>query len=103
LGRGALRIEEIEEVGIDAEGKIYVHPTQTSFDHIYRVAMEVHWDKSQRRLHSPIPHKLSVDQWFTQILAAAADEYGVQLTLRPGTLWVNVPDEVRSRLQATAT
>ncbi|WP_143074970.1 hypothetical protein [Sphingobium sp. AP50] len=103
MGRGALRIEEIEEVGIDAEGRIYICPTQTSFDHIYRAAMEVYWDKSKRRLHSPIPRKLSVDQWFSQILAAAVDEYGIQLKLQPSTLWVNVPEEVRSRLQATPT
>ncbi|WP_390902358.1 hypothetical protein [Sphingomonas bisphenolicum] len=55
-------IEEIEEVGIDAEGRIYVRPAQTNFNRIYRAAMEVHWDESQRRLYSPVPCKLTHGQ-----------------------------------------
>jgi hypothetical protein len=33
--------------------------------------------------------------WFRQILAAAADEYGVRLRLTPKTIWTHIPEEVR--------
>lgn len=96
-------VEGIEEVGIDLQGKIYVRPARTSFTHIYRAAMEVHWEGSRRQLQSPVPRAWTHEQWFSQILAAAADEYGIQLKLTPDTIWWNVPDELRAHLQATST
>lgn len=69
--------ETIAEVGVDEEGRPYVRPSAMSFDYIYRAAMEVHWDAVEGRLFSPKPREWTYTQWFAQIVAAAADEYGV--------------------------
>jgi len=46
LSRGtSLMVEdEIAEVGIDHDGRLYVRPTGHSFPYIYRAAKEVSWD-----------------------------------------------------------
>lgn len=94
--------ETIAEVGVDEEGRLYVRPSAMSFDYIYRAAMEVHWDAVERRLFSPKPREWTYTQWFAQIVAAAADEYGVCLKVTPTTVWSNVPDQLRSAIAESA-
>ncbi len=36
--------------------------------------------------------------WFGQILAAAATEYGVRLTLTSQTTWMNIPDRLQAEI-----
>jgi hypothetical protein len=73
--------DEIIEVGIDQDGKLYVRPTSQRFPYIYRAAMEVGWDPVRGALFSPKPQEWSHLDWFRQILAAIADEYGVCLRI----------------------
>jgi hypothetical protein len=94
----AMQTEAIMEVGIDPMDRLYVCPASTSFDHIYRAAMEVHWDSQKRCLFSPKPREWSYVRWFEQIVAAAAGEYGVHLGLTPHTVWSNVAEELRSAI-----
>lgn len=94
--------DSIAEVGIDEEGRLYVRPASTSFDHIYRAAMEVNWDASTRRLFGPQPREWSYLNWFKQIISAAADEYGVALRLSPDTGWTAVPPTLRAEIEDSA-
>ena len=90
--------DAIAEVGIDGQDRLYVRPATTSFEYIYRSAMEIHWDADHKRLYGPLPKEWSYIQWFNQILAATADEYGIRLKLDPTTVWSNVPDDLRTKI-----
>lgn len=90
----------IAEIGIDDEERLYVRPTSTSFPHIYRAAMEVGWDDKTGRLFSPKPRKWTYVDWFSQIIAAASDEYGTRLNVVAGTVFVNIPDTLRTEIQS---
>jgi Integron Cassette Protein Hfx_Cass5 len=94
--------EAIIEIGIDALDRLYICPAITSFDCIWRAAMEVRWDGQGQRLFSPKPREWSYIRWFEQILAAAADEYGIQLHLTTQTIWSNVPEDLRSAISDKA-
>jgi hypothetical protein len=95
-----MREDSIAQVGIDVDGRLYVKPTSTSFDYIYRAGMEVGWDSSERRLFSPRPREWTYLDWFKQILAAVADEYRTRLRLTPETVWSNVPTAVRAEISS---
>jgi hypothetical protein len=101
LPRGtSLMVEdEIAEVGIDHDGRLYVRPTGHSFPYIYRAAKEVSWDPVRGVLFSPKPREWSYRDWFSQILSAVSDEYGVRLKVGPGAIWSNVPDELRKQIE----
>ena len=92
--------DSIAEVGIDDEGRLYVQPSSMSFDYIYRAAMEVNWDTSQRRLFSPKAREWTYLYWFKQIVAAAADEYRTRLELTSDTVWSNVPASLQAEINS---
>lgn len=91
--------DEITSVEIDDEGRLRVRPSKVDMPLVWRAAMEVYWDASTRTLYSPKPREWTYPMWFQQLLAAA-HEYGVHLTLSPGTHWSNVPGDVRVEIEA---
>jgi hypothetical protein len=92
--------EKITEVGIDQDRKLYVCPEKQDFSFIYRAAMEIAWDPSRRALLSPRLGEEPSLALFNRILAAAADEYGVRLKIGAETVWSNVPQSMRSQIEA---
>lgn len=90
--------DHIVSVEIDEKGRLCVAPATQDFALIYRAAMEVEWDPVRNCLCSPKPREWSYPMWFRQILAAAADEYGVRLRLTPKTIWTHIPEEVRLKM-----
>lgn len=93
-----MKADPITEIGIDAQERLYVRPATAMFPQIYREAREVHWDAAARVLHSPKPRDWSYAQWFRQIIETA-DAYGEPLCLSPTTVWVNIPDEMKTQFQ----
>jgi len=69
-----MRADEIEAVGIEGNGSLWVKPATSTFPFIYREAMEVHWDDERRCLYSPKPREWSYLRWFRQIRDAARDQ-----------------------------
>ena len=94
--------DAISEVGISEDGGLYVRPSSTTFEHIWRAAVEVHWDLQNRRLFGPKPRGWTYVDWFKQIVAAAADEYGILLRLTPQTAWANISDTIRTEITSAA-
>ena len=94
--------DSIAEVGIDEDGQLYVRPSVTSFEYIYRTATEVNWDASKRRLSGPKPREWTYVDWFKQIVMAAADEYGTALKLTSDTEWSNVPAPLQAQIASFA-
>ena len=96
-----MREGTIDEVGLDADQRVFVRPSSGDFEYVYRAAMEVYWDRSSRRLsHPQAPRGWTPVRWFQQIVAAVADEYGVQLSLTKQTTWTAVPEDTRLAIEA---
>lgn len=93
--------DAIAEVGINTKGGLYIRPETAKFPLIWREVMEVRWDPPRERLFGPPPREWSYERWFRQLVDAAW-EYGVTLRLHAGSVWVNVPTELRVRIEATA-
>jgi hypothetical protein len=91
--------EQIIEVGIDHDGKLYIRPREQTFPYIYRAAMDVRWDPNRGVLFAPKPREWSYLDWFRHILAAVGDEYGVRLRIGTTTVWSDVPDLLRSLIE----
>jgi hypothetical protein len=90
----------IAEVEVDAEQGVFVRPTERDFEYVYRAAMEVYWDRQTRRLYHPRRLRgWTPVQWFQQIIAAVADEYGVALKLNAQTVWVAVRTDLRFNME----
>jgi len=100
--------EGIAEVGIDPAGGVYVRPSATSFVHIYRAAMQIGWDAHRHCLTSPTPKEPAYSDWprwthadwLRQIVAAAKDEYGIELRASVNTHWVGMDEPLLSELKA---
>jgi hypothetical protein len=97
-----MRQDRIVEVRIDDEGRLLLRAAETSFEQIYRAALGIGWDAAAQALVSPVPVRWSHADWFTQILSAAADEFGVELELGTGTAWVGVPPDARHEMESFA-
>jgi hypothetical protein len=91
--------DQIVEVGIDQDGKLYVRPKGRTFPYIYRAGMQVGWDPVRGVLFAPRAGEWSYLDWFRQILAATAGEYGVRLKIGAATTWCDVPDFLRSQIE----
>lgn len=93
--------DAIAEIGIDAQGRLYVSPLTKTFPYIYREAMEVYWDATGRYLHAPPPPRAQrgVIWWFRQILAAAKEQ-GCELQIEPETKWKNISHELKEEISS---
>ena len=93
----SVRLSKIE---IDASGWLRLYPVDERYDHIYRAAAGVEWDRSGGFLHAWEPGSWPYPTYFGQILSAVASEYGDTLIIDSATEWLNVPADVRSAIQS---
>lgn len=93
--------DDIEAIGIDEAGALWVKPATMKFPYIYREAMEIAWDANRLSLISPRPGDWSHFQWFEQILKVAGRQ-GVVLKVVASTSWVNVGEALRQEIVARA-
>jgi hypothetical protein len=91
-------VEEIAEVGIDGEERLYVKPVSCDFSHIYRAAMQISWSPEGKFLYSPKPSEWSYLKWYGQILGAAKDEYGISLVITESTSWLGIGDDLKNEI-----
>lgn len=92
--------DAIAEIGIDAQGRLYVSPRTKTFPQVYRETMEVHWDRQGRYLYSPPPPRAQLaapNWWFDQILSAAREQ-GCELQIAMETTWHNVPGPLKDEI-----
>lgn len=92
--------DSIKEIAIDSAGRLCVFPAAVQFPFIYRAAAEVSWSPDGHFLYSPKPKEWSYFDWFTQIVAVTQGEYGCQLSTTPGTVWRNIPAELKAQILA---
>jgi len=92
--------EAITEIGIDGEGRLYVRPSNSSFEHIYRTASGVRWDEEAGCLFAPVPRDWTQRRWLDRIVADVADEYRVRLRITAITRWTGITPEAELELRA---
>ena len=92
----------IAEVEIDASGRLRLRPASLMFPLIWRAAAEVHWDEATRTLFSPEPRAWTYVAWFTRIIEAVKDEYGVTLEVGSSTRWVGISHSDRVAMSTIA-
>jgi hypothetical protein len=90
--------EKIEEVGIDLDGKFYIKPDTGEFEFVYRAALGIYWDKTNKSLKFLDAKGVGLRECFEQIIAAVKSEYGIQLKITSETKWNEVPGELKKEL-----
>jgi hypothetical protein len=93
-----MRTDVITEVKIDENGRLCIKPGNEKFTLIWRSATEVHWDDKKLLLYSPKPREWSYLDWFNHITGVIMDNCNCKLLLAEGTLWINVPDELKEQI-----
>jgi hypothetical protein len=92
------RQDEIIEVGIDKNERLFIRPKNERFTLIYRTATEVHWDEKELFLYSPKPREWNYYDWFKHIIDAANLECNCKLILTHRTIWTNIPDNLKKQI-----
>jgi hypothetical protein len=95
-----MKAVSISKVEIDTKGWLRIYPAGERYDHIYRAAAGVEWDRRDGFLHAEEPGKWTYPVYFNQIISAVASEYGAMLTLSQTTEWLNVPTVIRAAIEA---
>ena len=90
--------DNILEVGIDQEGRLFIKPEKSKFPLIYRSATEVHWDNRKNILYSPKPREWSYIDWYRYIVTTVNSECGCKLKLTSETIWISIPDTIKQEL-----
>ena len=92
------KIDQILEIGIDVQEKLYIKPSTARFDFIYRTATEVHWDASGLFLFSPKPREWTYFDWYKHIVDVVSNECCYKLVLTEKTIWTNIPDDLKQEI-----
>ncbi len=96
--------EKIVEVGINKDQRLFVRPSSTIFDYIYRSASEVHWNVESAYLYGgPLratQPEFDYVMWFRKIVAAVKSEYGTELYMNDKTKWTNIPSELADNIKS---
>lgn len=92
------RQDEIIEVGIDKNERLFIRPKNECFTLIYRTATEVHWDEKELFLYSPKPREWNYYDWFRHIIDVTDKECNCKLVLTHRTIWTNIENELKKQI-----
>ncbi len=93
------RQDEIIELGIDSNERLFIKPKNEHFTMIYRTATEVHWDQSNLYLYSPRPRNWTYLDWFNHIINVTNNECNCKLVLTNRTKWTNISEELQRKIK----
>jgi hypothetical protein len=102
-GKSVSQVMQIEEIGLDDQGHLFVRPSAASADefaYIYRAAMGIRWNSRLRVLYAYEPARWAATDLYRQVIAAVLNEYGIQLQATPRTVWSRIPADVRKTIEA---
>lgn len=92
------RQDEIIEVGIDKDGRLFVRPKNERFTHIYRTGTEVHWNEKELCLYSPKPREWNYFDWYRHIIEVAEKDCNRKLIVTQRTIYTNIADELKKQI-----
>ena len=93
-----LPADNIIEIGIDDQHRLFIKPEKQTYEFIYRAAAEVGWDKEERSLFSPKPREWTYLDWYKHITVITKEEYGCQLLITEKTQWFNISKELQDQI-----
>lgn len=82
-------------IGLASEGT-------AEYEHVYRAAGGVNWDRSMRGFRSSPIRQWSLPQWYVHVVSIVRDELGVDLELGDAVSWRNIPERDRQDIQRVA-
>lgn len=91
--------DEIIQVGIDNQKRLFITPKKEKFPLIYRSAAGVNWDSKKGFLHSNVPRDLSYLEWFKHIVSLIKSETKIDLKLTKNTKWINISDDLKNKIK----
>ena len=86
--------DEIIEIGIDSEERLYLVPASKEFPFIYREAKDVAWLPERRCLYSPKPREWSYARWYSQIINTVKKQSCI-LSISKNVKWVAIPESLK--------
>ncbi|WP_313512499.1 hypothetical protein [Sphingobacterium sp.] len=92
------RQDEIVEVGIDKDERLFIRTKNERFNLIYRTATEIHWDNNGFFLYSPKPSEWGYYDWFRHIIDVANKECNSKLMLTHRTIWTNIDNNLKKQI-----
>ena len=90
--------DNIIEIGIDDNERLFIKPENATFPLIYRTATEVHWDDKHKFLYSPKPNEWTYLDWYKQIIGVVETECSYKLILTDSTQWKNISDDLKKQI-----
>lgn len=93
------KVDEIVEIGIDTNERLFIKPKREKFTLIYRTATEVHWDEKEKFLYSPKPREWNHIDWYKHIIKIIATDCNCKLILTYRTTWTNISDELKKQIK----
>jgi hypothetical protein len=91
--------DNIQEIGIDENSRLFIKPETKKFPLIYRTATEVHWDNNKNVLYSPKPREWTYFDWYRHIVSTLKMECGCKLKITPETLWISIPKTLEEEIR----
>lgn len=93
-----MKLDNIKEIGIDINERLFIRPETEHFALIYRTATEVHWDNNECFLYSPKPREWTYFDWYKHIIEVVETECNCKLSITKQTIWTNIPAELRKEI-----
>ena len=88
----------VERVVVDATLGLLVVPEAGDYEHIYRAATGVRWNREHRAFCAFEPRRWQANELLTHIAATVSGEYGEDLHFTAHTSWQGVAPEVQHGL-----
>ena len=92
----------IAKVVVESSGALLVYPQTEknfSYEHIYREASGLRWDRERRALYAYEPSRWGHDELLRHMAATLREAFEEQLVFTEETTWVGVLPELQGRLR----
>ncbi len=93
------KVDEIVEIGIDSNKRLFIKPRREKFTLIYRTVTEVQWDEKGKFLYSPKPRERDYIDWYKQIIRVIETACNCKLLMTYRTTWTNISDELKKQIK----
>ena len=94
-----MEVDFIDQVEIDAEGRLHLVMRNQKYPMIYRSAAGVYWDQNRNSVHSTIPKTMSYPEWFAHICQVLESPGNSQIKLAKNAKWINISQGVKSEIE----
>jgi len=91
--------EEIIQIGIDDENRLFLTTKEKSFSMIYRLAKGINWDNERKRLISTPIKEWSKYKWYLHILNTIYKECNIELIPTRKTEYINLDRKSKNQIK----